>query len=187
MLPGNWHSYSIWCFRVTGLHIVSDAIFEKKGNLPSTLDCKNGSFKAVRWVSYLQDIKDAVISKAMLSSAVMLIEAEDSFERGSYLAAIFPFFNHILAHIHAMVLVYTPKYRPFNMLSNGVRYLTIYAFVYELQVEMYLVWTASVAKYQSSTKLLIGWYFHSCYVNTSTTSHNRSIRMSISCFVFMSI
>ena len=38
-----------------------------------------------------------------------------------------------------MVLVYVTQRSPFNMLSHGMFYLAIHAFVYELQVEMYLI------------------------------------------------
>ena len=50
-----------------------------------------------------------------------------------------PFLFLIFAHIHAMVFIYIPTRRPFNMLSNGMFNLAIQAFIYEVQVEMYLL------------------------------------------------
>ena len=47
-------------------------------------------------------------------------------------------FHHIFAHIHVMFLIYNSKYSPFFMLSNGLFYLALHDFVYELQVELYL-------------------------------------------------
>ena len=46
-------------------------------------------------------------------------------------------FEHILTHIRAMDLIFVLLCNPLNMLSNGVFYLTTYAFVHERQVEMY--------------------------------------------------
>ena len=47
-------------------------------------------------------------------------------------------FHHIFAHIHAMVLFYNSKCSPFFMLSNGLFFLALQDFVYELKVELYL-------------------------------------------------
>ena len=59
---------------------------------------------------------------------------------GENRAGFFSFFYcHIFAHFHAMVRIYIPNFNPFNMLSNGMFHLPIHAFVYELQVEMYLI------------------------------------------------
>ena len=48
-------------------------------------------------------------------------------------------FYHIFEHVHAMVLIYIPKCSPFNLLSNGMFYLHIHTFVYELPVEMHFI------------------------------------------------
>ena len=52
----------------------------------------------------------------------------------------FPPFTISLHTIPAVVLIYVAKCSPFNMLSNSGFYLAIHAFVYEVQVEMYLIW-----------------------------------------------
>ena len=54
----------------------------------------------------------------------MLIEAEG---REVYLPFSLSFY-HIIAHIHAMVQVYIPKYSPYNTPSNDVLYLAIHVF-----------------------------------------------------------
>ena len=46
------------------------------------------------------------------------------------------FFHLIFAHIHAMVLICSPKCSPFNMIANGVYYLATLAIVNKLLVEM---------------------------------------------------
>ena len=48
-------------------------------------------------------------------------------------------FTTSLPHFHAMVLTYIPKCSPFNTLSNGIFYLLLRAFVYELEVEMFFI------------------------------------------------
>ena len=50
----------------------------------------------------------------------------------------FFFFHPIFAHIHAVFLIYNSKCSPFSILSNGLFYLALHDFVYELQVELYL-------------------------------------------------
>ena len=64
------------------------------------------------------------------------------------------FFFPFTTSLHAMDLVYIPKCSPFNMLSNGMFYLPIHAFVNELQIEMYLIVTSicPLSKYLSSTR-----------------------------------
>ena len=68
---------------------------------------------------------------------------------GPTLKTIGPFlfvfsFYLIFAHIHAMVLIYIPTCSPFNTLPNGMIYRPTHAFIYELQVEMYLIVTSFV-------------------------------------------
>ena len=52
----------------------------------------------------------------------------------------------MLAHIHAVVLIYTTQCSTFNMLSINMFHHVIHAFIYELQVEMSLSSPARVAK-----------------------------------------